>query len=156
MPFATFTIQEAKANFFDRARVRKAVDRAKRRELARAGGFVRQVARRSIRKRRAISKPGQPPSSHEGSLRRFLFFAWDSRTESVVVGPASFRGSRAPELLERGGKAEVRRITRKNGKRTVRTERADYRPRPYMRPALRTAVDSGKVAARWRNSVRGG
>ncbi len=57
-----------KRMFFDRKRVVDATDRATRRVLSKFGAFVRQTARRSIRRRRSVSQPGQPPSSHTGLL----------------------------------------------------------------------------------------
>jgi hypothetical protein len=118
-----------KANFFRPELILKRIEREKRKALSKAGAFVRQRARTSIRKRKAISQPGQPPSSHSGELRKLLFFAYDPSNDSVVVGPAAFKRSEAPKLLEFGG---IVKRPRPNG--TVRTLR--YRPRPFMAPAL--------------------
>lgn len=117
------TIREFRAGFFDAAKILKQVDRETRARLSKLGAFVRTRARSSIRTRKAISLPGQPPSSHEGSLRRLILFAWDEATRTVVVGAAAFKAGRAPGLLEFGG-------TTTRGSRTL-----NYRPRPYMKPA---------------------
>jgi hypothetical protein len=140
-----------KAMFFDRPKVQRAVDRAKRRSLSRAGAFIRQRARTSIRKRKRTSQPGQPPTSHTGLLRRFVLFGYDRRSDSVVVGPVGFRRSRAPNVLEFGGRTTVAVGRRGRGKkkRTVRIA-----ARPYMRPALEK--ERSQLPAVWRNSVRGG
>jgi len=140
--------------FFDRPAVQRAIDPARRRALSKAGAFVRQRAKTSMRKRRGTSRPGQPPFAHEGSLRRMVLFGYDPRTESVVVGPVGFRrnGSSggAPSVLEFGGRATV--VRRRGGKRTKQAVR--IAARPYMRPALeKEASNLPKV---WRNSVRGG
>jgi phage gpG-like protein len=140
-----------KAMFFDRPKVQQAVDRAKRRSLSRAGAFIRQRARTSIRRRKRTSRPGEPPTSHTGLLRRFILFGYDRQSDSVVVGPVGFRRSRAPNVLEFGGRATVaagRRGSQKK-KRTVRIA-----ARPYMRPALEK--ERSQLPAVWRNSVRGG
>lgn len=139
-----------KSLFFDRPKVIRAVDRAKRRSLSKAGAFIRQRARTSIRKRKRSSPPGQPPSSHTGLLRRFILFGYDRRSDSVVVGPVGFRRSMAPNVLEFGGRVAVtgRRGSRKK-KRTVRIA-----ARPYMRPALEK--ERSNLPKVWRNSVRGG
>lgn len=139
--------------FFDRPKVRKAVDRGKRRALSRAGAFIRQRARTSIRKRKRSSRPGEPPSSHTGLLRRFILFGYDRQRDSVVVGPVGFRRSRAPNVLEFGGRAVVetgrgRKSGRRRKKRTVRIA-----ARPYMRPALEK--ERSNLPAVWRNSVKG-
>ena len=140
-----------KSLFFDRPKVQRAMDRAKRRSLSRAGAFIRQRARTSIRKRKRQSRPGQPPSSHTGLLRRFILFGYDRRSDSVVVGPVGFRRSRAPTVLEFGGRTTVE-ARRRGGRRQNRTVR--IAARPYMRPALEK--ERSQLPAVWRNSVRGG
>ena len=139
-----------KSLFFDRPAVQRAIDPARRRALSKAGAFVRQRAKTSMRKRRGTSRPGQPPFAHEGSLRRMVLFGYDPRTKSVVVGPVGFRRGKAPSVLEFGGRAKV--VRRRGGKRTKQAVR--IAARPYMRPALeKEAQNLPKV---WRNSVRGG
>jgi hypothetical protein len=131
--------------FFDRAAVKNAVDRATLRVLSKIGAYIRQAARSSIRTRKAISQPGNPPSSHEGSLKRLIFFSYDPAAHSVVIGPVPLHGvAEAPPLLEFGGTA--RRVRR--GKGYV----ANYRARPYMGPALQQELP--KLPSMWANSVR--
>ena len=60
--------------------------------------FVRTTAQHSIRKRKSVSRPGQPPSSHVGTLRRLIFFAYEPAKKNVMIGPTPF-GDAAPELL---------------------------------------------------------
>lgn len=140
------TLAPAKANFFDRQKVRSAMDDATRRVLSRFGAYVRQRARTSIRKRRGASAPGSPPHSHVGLLRRGILFAYDARTRSVVVGPFLLRpGSRAPNLLEYGGFAVV---TDDQGRR----RRAYYRARPYMRPAFQAELS--RLPDQWKGKLR--
>jgi len=76
-----------KQMFFDRDKVRKRTDAGTRRVLSRFGAYVRTTAKHSIRKRKRISEPGEPPSSHTGLLRRFIFFGYDRDRRSVVIGP---------------------------------------------------------------------
>jgi hypothetical protein len=139
-----------KSVFFDRPKVIKAVDRAKRQALSKGGAFIRQAAKTGIRPRKGTSKPGSPPFSHEGSLRRLILFAYDERTDSVVVGPVGFRKSTAPNVLEFGGTTT---IFRRRGGRFVR-EQVRIAARSYMAPALER--ERPKLPALWRNSVRGG
>ncbi len=138
-----------KQMFFDRPKVKRAVDAARRRVLSKAGAFVRQTARTSIRKRKGSSKPGNPPHSHVGLLRRFILFGYDRQSDSVVVGPVGFRDSSAPRVLERGGTTTVTR--RRRGKQTER--RVRIAARPYMKPALEK--EQPKLPELWRNSVKG-
>lgn len=150
------------SQFFDRAPVMRAASKAARRVLSKAGAFVRTTARQSIKnapfderkprgqartnfRRSAISRPGQPPLSRVGTLKRMIFFGYEPERESVVIGPAAvFTGTRqtpkAPEALEFGG------IVRRNGK-TYR-----YRARPFMRPALE--AEAPKFPGLFKDSVR--
>jgi len=132
--------------FFDRRAVAGAVDRGTRRVLSKFGAFVRTTARHSIRKRKAVSEPGQPPSSHVGLLRKLIYFGYDAARKSVVIGPTPLRGTaQVPPLLEYGGKA--RRRGRKG-----RQVMATYRARPFMGPAFEH--EKPRLPALWAGSIR--
>ena len=138
-------LNQAKELFFDRAAVTNAVDRAERKVLSRFGAFVRRGARSSIRKRKSVSKPGAPPSSHTGLLKRNIFFVYEPDRSNVVIGPIQLNsGTDAPALLEHGGSA-----TRRRRKKRVRMT---YRPRPFMGPAFER--EKPKLPQMWRDSVR--
>ncbi len=139
--------------FFDRPGVQRAVDKGKRKALAKAGAFVRQMAKQSIRKRKGPSQPGRPPHSHEGSLKRHIYFGYDTQRDSVVIGPARLtKSGDAPHILEFGGRSVAKRnmvVTvvkpgRRQRGRPVRGKRRFIKkgtrlvhlPRPYMGPAL--------------------
>jgi hypothetical protein len=137
--------------FFDRQKVERAADKAKREVLSKAGAFIRQTARTSIRKRKGVSPPGNPPYSHTGLLRRFILFGYDRSTDSVVVGPARIsKPGDAPHALEFGGTTEMEQ--RRRGRR-VRVK-ARIRKRPYMGPAMEKELP--KFPTLWRNSIRSG
>ena len=95
--------------FFDRQRVIDAVGRANAQVLAKAGAFVRRTAKGKIRYAKSPSKPGNPPHGHRGKngqspLRELIYFAFDEKTASLVVGPTPFRGMAVvPRVLEIGG-----------------------------------------------------
>jgi len=132
--------------FFDRKAVTGAVDRTARKVLSRFGAFVRTTARHSLRKRKAVSQPGDPPSSHVGLLKKLLFFGYDAGRKSVVIGPTPLHGTaEAPPLLEYGGRA---RVKDRKGKSVLAT----YRPRPFMGPAFER--EKPKLPAMWANSVK--
>lgn len=139
-------LDAAKGLFFDRAVVTSAAERGTRKVLARFGAFVRQSAKSSIRKRKAISAPGQPPSSHTGLLKRNIFFVFSPETRSVVIGPILLNGKQtdAPRLLEQGDT-----VLRRRRNRSVRMT---YRPRPFMGPAFER--EQQKLSALWRDSIR--
>jgi hypothetical protein len=145
-----FKINQAKGMFFDAPAVVRAVDSATRKVLSKFGAFVRTAARSSIRKRKRISEPGQPPSSHTGLLKRFIFFGYDTARRSVVIGPTRLNSTSgtAPGSLEHGGATAV--STRRRGRRV--TVRAKVSARPYMGPALQRELP--KLPAMWANSVK--
>ena len=138
---------EIKRMFLDRQAVISKVDAATRRVLSKFGAFVRRSAKSSIRKRKKPAPPGQPPSSHTGLLKKFIFFGYDADRRSVVIGPTRLnqkgRGE-APPLLEYGGKATLVRRGKK--------KRVTYQARPYMGPAFEK--EKPQLPAMWRGSVR--
>jgi hypothetical protein len=169
-----------KQQFFDNARVMRAIDGATSRVLSRFGAFVRTRAQTSMRKRKKPAPPGRPPAAHTGLLRRFLFFAYDPARRSVVVGPIKLTGIKVPDTpatLEYGGGRTVMRPVpgarsgrpatgrqRESFLRLVKAGRIASRPRqlvsvqvrveprPYMGPALQAELPG--LPALWRDSVR--
>lgn len=139
-----------KTLFFDQQTVLRAVDKAKRAVLSKAGAFIRTTAKHSIRTKKGSAPAGRPPHSHEGSLRRLIYFGYDPASDSVVVGPVGFKRSTAPNVLEFGGPTEVKR--RRRGQ-VVRT-RVTIDQRPFMGPALEK--ERPQLPKRWGGSVRGG
>ncbi len=137
--------------FFDRQKIARAVDKAKRAVLSKAGAFIRTAARTSIRKRKGSAPPGAPPHSHVGLLRRFILFGYDRASDSVVVGPVKLnKPTEAPRVLEHGGRMLIER--RRHGK--VVRRRVTIEARPFMGPALEK--ERLKLPKRWAGSVRGG
>jgi hypothetical protein len=141
-------IARIKSLFFDQAAVQKAADKATRKNLSMFGAFVRTRARSSIRTRSGTSRPGEPPHSHSGLVRRFLFFSFDPSSQSVVIGPARLNGAgkgEAPEALEHGGRVAI--------KRRGKTIRPTIAPRPFMGPAFEK--EKTNLPAIWANSIKG-
>src|SRR5262249_47529030 len=136
------------------------LDAGKRRALSKFGAFVRTRARSSIRTRKKASKPGSPPSSHTGLLKRFIFFGFDPVAQSVVIGPVlAGPKSGAPETLEYSGPVQIRQAVPllrraassaqakayrqlvREGRivppsREFRTRTVFVRARPFMHPAF--------------------
>ncbi len=157
--------------FFDSGKVLAAMEKKERRALSKFGAFVRTRARSSIRKRRKPSSPGSPPSSHVGTLKKLLFFSYDSKNKSVVVGPVPLESSRlavVPRLLEEGGPVVFMRSIPGLGRKATAPQAAAFQrkvkdgsitvtkrekqrvaggleARPFMAPAL--AAELPKFAA---------
>jgi hypothetical protein len=134
--------RQAQKAFLNTELIQKQMDRAAARILMQAGGFIRTTARRSMRRRKASSGPGEPPAAHAGQLRDLLFFAWDSAARSVVVGPILFAGRsagqrpRVPTILEGGGTTTLE-------DRRGRQKTARFQARPYMQPAFAAMLARG-------------
>lgn len=182
--------------FFDRDIVMQAVGAAQASVMAKSGNYVRKAARRSIKdvaskvakiqerakageideaKRKKLlatqnkpSDPDSPPKSRTGLLKDYIFFAYDSVTGAVFVGPAKLRAKKdtqtVPALLEYGGDFDGYAAegtgdwytvdgVRKQRVKRVKAQR--HMPaRPYMQPAL---VNSAKGLARiWQDSIKRG
>jgi hypothetical protein len=149
--------------FFDRPHVLREIEKREKRGLTRIGAFVRRTARsKMLRRRKRVSKPGQPPSVHStdrvATLKNILF-AYEPRNQSVVIGPVKLNQVNQrpsgvsipiPALMELGGRARIqeqapkgtdnwrRRDLRRNPRPwyKYRTRVVRYRPRPFMQPAL--------------------
>lgn len=141
-------ISDAKGLFFDKNAVLTPTEKAKRKALSKFGAYVRSGSRRSIRKvgkSGAPAKPGQPPKSRTGLLKRFIFFVYDKQNDSVIIGPAALNGTKeqnrlATEVMEIGGS-----VTR-DGKRYV------YAKHPYMEPAFQKELP--KAAAMFSGEIK--
>jgi len=141
---------EIKKLFFDRKAVTAKVDRTTRKVLSRFGAFVRRAAKSSIARRKRVSSPGQPPSSHSGLLKKFIFFGYEPANRNVVIGPAKLNQKigDAPHALERGGVSTV--VEGLRGSR--RKRRVKIKARPFMGPAFNK--EKPKLPAMWASSIK--
>lgn len=132
---------DVKKAFFDAQKVLTEVDKKTLSVLNRFGASVRITAQRSMRTKKGSSPAGTPPYSHgQKKLRKNIFYAYDSKNKSVVVGPVKFERTsnlHVPSVLEAGGTITVQ--TRKGTVTRV------YPDRPYMNPAFQTY--QGRVAS---------
>lgn len=161
---------DVKRSFFDADRVLKSMDRATARSLSRFGAFVRTRARSSIRKRKATSKPGSPPTDRTGPLK-LIYFAYDPGEKAVVVGPVIFPSAKqkmGAKVLEHGGtvpgngrvifvtrdpgRDETGKFVTRGRKRVKLDGMLKYEPRPFMRPAFEAELP--KAAELFRDSLR--
>lgn len=146
------SVIQFKKMFFDSNEVVAKTDKATRSVLSKIGAFIRRDAKSSIRsggKKHKSSLAGQPPRSQTGLLKKFIFFGFDTSSQSVVVGPAKLNGVKgkdAPHTLEYGGSTEVSSFYTKS------KNRVKIAARPYMTPALNKNLS--KLPAMWANSIK--
>lgn len=156
-------LNDFKRGFIDR--VAKQAKSGVRRGLEKMAAYIRQTAKNSIKtaakmsKKKfgnllktptggVVSRPGDPPLNHTGKLKNNIFFAWEEATQSVRIGPTKFNGrGSSMAALEYGGPAPV--LVKKwhgHGSRPTWEIRTVYiRARPFMRPALKKAMEPQRV-----------
>ena len=110
--------------------------------MSKIGAYIRRTARSSIRRRKRISKPGSPPSSQTGRLKKIIF-QYRKSTDSVIVGPQAFNTPKIPGVLEHGGRAKI-------GKGKKRRA-AMFKARPFMGPALDKELRNKRLMDAWAN-----
>lgn len=100
--------------FLDSKKINRYISAKQRRVLNRAGAYARTVAKRSIKARKGNARAGEPPHSHTGLLKNFIFYSYDPRTKSVVVGPQQIAAGTAGALraLEHGGQVRPKQYKR--------------------------------------------
>lgn len=150
-------IQKAKEGFFDRKKIIGSVSDATKKIFTKFGAFVRTRSRSSIRKRKKPSAAGAPPSSHVGTLKNLIFFAYSERDRSVAIGPVLVpRSTDAPHTLEYGGPATITEHAWKfkNGQRVLVPikRNVQVRQRAFMSPAFQAELPG--LPPMWQNSVR--
>lgn len=161
------TVEAAKSNFFDRALVQNAIGKGRAKAMAQSGGFIRTDMRRSIRAPRrmrldempeamraaykgvpakkrplASSRPGEPPRARTKRLKNSILFAFDRQTDSGLIGPIHFPGSRsahAPNTLERGGPSYVKVLN------PDKPQRASRKATPEQIASFKKLVKEGKI-----------
>ncbi len=72
---------------FDKQKLKKKAETATFTSLSEAGGAVRKTAKRSIRKRKKSSKPGSPPHTQTGMLKRVIRYDVTNNRTVVAIGP---------------------------------------------------------------------
>lgn len=106
--------------FYDREMVRKKLGRKRLKAVRKAGLTVRKAARRRLRKRKRVSRPGESPSVHTedkfATLKNILS-GFDPLAEASVVGPVKFgrHADAIPGALEHSA-----HVARPNPRRRLR------------------------------------
>ena len=142
MTMAIGSLFDVKKMFFDRAVVINATDQATRKALGSIGGYVRKVAKSSIRQSKETSAPGMPPKSHIGLLKKGILYGYDKERNSVVVGPVLINKPSSPDALE---------MLEYGGDTTRNKKPARYRARPFMGPAMEKSAPFDRF---WKDSVK--
>lgn len=118
--------------------INKVASEAKKGEatsLRHAGAIIRKAAQDSlIPGNGKSSKPGMPPHSQSGKLRKSILFDGDDK--SVVVGPAKRSDAFYGQMHEYGGTYVVGQKSRGRKSRGRKGQTVTFPKRPYMLPAL--------------------
>lgn len=150
---------------------KNAMAKTNKRYLFREAAFIRTVARRSIRKRKTSSEPGQPPTfrtkpikffngnfvteeqakiiearggvitekaSKGGRIKEGIAFDVILKDSNAIIGPTKQAVGEVAQVFEHGG--TLRGVT--------------YAARPFMLPALKKAIQSGRLSRAWKDSLR--
>ena len=121
----------------DATKVERAAKAGTFNSLGHAGGYIRKVARHSIKKGKKPSAAGTPPHTRKGRLRNAIKYAVNKAAQSVVIGPDHAVAGDSGKAHEFGGH--------------FRNEQ--YHRRPFMGPALEKTKDH--LPAFWAGSVKG-
>jgi len=95
-------------------KVKRAAGRAEIKTYAQAGRMIYRIARNSIRRKKnpkAHSKPGTPPFTHTGALKRSIRFA--ATDKDVIVGATLSEIGMVANLHEFGGTPKRKKHNRK-------------------------------------------
>lgn len=93
---------------FDARLVRQKVNEASFRSLGHASAAIRLTAKRSIRRRKKPSLPGQPPHTPTGALKRIIRYAVDRQRSTADIGPINEYTRTIWHLHEFGGVTQKR------------------------------------------------
>jgi hypothetical protein len=94
---------------FDKNKLKKKAETANFTSLRHAGGAIGKTAKFSIRRRKKPSKPGSPPHTQTGMLRRVIRYDVSRNKTEVAIGPVNQIAGRIWNLHEFGGVATKRR-----------------------------------------------
>lgn len=75
--------------------------------LMHQGAILRRAQRQQLRNRKRVSRGGEAPTNQTGILKENILYAYDSSSESVVVGARQLKGSQTPKKLEGGGETTL-------------------------------------------------
>ena len=92
---------------FNTSTLKRKTDEASFRSLGHAGAAIRLTARRSIRRRKKPSRPGSPPHTQTGRLKRSIRYEVNKSMPDVVIGPVNEIAGRLWHLHEHGGIAKI-------------------------------------------------
>ncbi len=149
--------------FFDRETVRKKLSKKRLKAIRRAALTTRKIARRSLRRRKRKSRPGETPSVHTANsvvTLKNIQAGFDTSNESAVVGAVKVLGDNgdpAPGVMEHGGRAShvnlqrTKRVVGSSGEISIDERRV--RRRSKLRPKGSTG-ESTKVVVDYKGVKR--
>lgn len=149
--------------FIDQDKIKRTFERSEERAFKSTGAYIRTIGANSIKVGKKPSAPGLPPKTRRKFLKKNIYFAYDRKTRSVVIGPVTypvinrlqeFGGSHAFEkwfnpaakaVFTLGGQPK-RGGPWKFGGRVNLT----FPARPFMNPAFEKSI--AKLPSFWKNT----
>lgn len=154
-------IKAAAKFIIDTKKVNDAADAAAMRNIIRQGYRIMTISKASIEQDRKgdPSKPGQPPKSRTGVLKKRIKYAAVPSQRMVVIGAEKVAGKfgQAAGVLEHGGMADLAETVpvvikgKRRFKKTGRRVKVKIAARPYMGPALKQS--QSELNSIWKNSI---
>lgn len=83
--------------------IRKKLSRLNIESVRHGAAAIRKAARKSIKRRKSESLPGQPPHTRLGQLKKSILYSVDRNRESAVIGASVRLISRVGMIHETGG-----------------------------------------------------
>jgi len=140
---------------FRRQAIKRAMKKANFSSLGKAGAFIRQIMRRSIRRRKEGGKPSEPgkPPKSTGPLKEAILFEVSPQKDDVAIGPTFGGFGKLGALHEEGGTA-IGKVFEETADGRFKSKKVlkRYPKRPFAAPALEKARP--RLPRLWANSVK--
>jgi len=123
----------------DRSEIPKLLRKARRaniQSMHHAAGYLRKVAKNSIKNKPGPSEAPAPPHTHTKRLKHAILYAVEPGRQSAVIGTDVRKFGKAGKPHEHGG----------------RYMGQTFKRRPFMRPALLATIP--KLPRHWAGSIR--
>lgn len=117
-------------------KVKQKIDNATYKSFNHAAASIRLIAKRSIRRGKKASTPGQPPHTQTTRLPKSIVYYVDKKRRYAIIGPSYDLIGPVGGAHEKGGMFRA----------------TNYPARPFMLPAMEKSIP--KLPSRWAMNFR--